>query len=179
MSTGIRAKAFRRAAACVAVVLVAGAGCSNDNGKDKGDAATTTTAPRTTARSPVVQLRVVTGNPDDCGALPAAPDPAQPYSVLHTTQCVALAPAGLVISRAEVSTVVDANSGQERTVFKLSGEDVGRLAAFSTEASTKQVALVAFGRVLVLASMRPATDGSFEVGGVGHNDALRLKEALA
>jgi preprotein translocase subunit SecD len=169
----------RRAARWLASVLVASAALTAANcNKHDNDAATTTTA-LSGPKGAVLQLRPVTGLPNDCGALPDNPDPAQPYAVLYTNQCLALGPAVMVVNHADAKPEVDAE-GRQLVDITLRGSDVQKMAEVSRTYLGKQVAVVALGKVLSVPTFQaPIEGGKVQITNIGRNDAIRLQKALA
>jgi preprotein translocase subunit SecD len=164
------------AAACVALLLLAGC----HHGSTSTGTTTTSTASTTVGpKAPVVELRAIANDtPNDCGALPDNPPTDKPVAVLYRNQCVSLDAGGLAVSRGAVD-LLSAQSGA-LVQLTLSGPDVAALADFSKSHVGRQVAVVAFAKILsVVTVQEPLTDGRLTMSGVTPSDAARLRAALA
>lgn len=166
----------RRAVLLALSVLVA----SSAVACKKHETGSTTTTTRFSGPKTGMQLRAMTGQAPDCGPMPQNPPADQPLAVLYQTQCVSLAPAGLVVTTADVAPSVNPNDNAPVVLITLKGDDVKKMASFSQANVNKQVAVLAFGKVLTLALFAAVvTDGKFQITNVGRNDALRLRASLS
>lgn len=163
------------AAACVALLCLAGC----HHGSNATGTTTTSTASTLGPKAPVLELRAVANDtPSDCGALPDNPPTDKPLAVLYRNQCVGMEAGGLALSRGTVD-LLSAQSGGLVQVT-LSGSDMAALAAFSKSRVGRQVAVVAFAKILsVITIQEPLADGRFTMSGVTPSDAARLRAALA
>jgi preprotein translocase subunit SecD len=172
---GPSAPAARRAAALLALVLVAVApACKN---KDDGPAID---EPSTGPKAVVVQFRPVAAKePADCKPMSFTPPLTETLDVLYQGQCLHLEVPAMVLSKATVTSAVTPPDDSLAATLLLGGKDKASMAEMSTKYQGRRIAMVAFGKVLVAPVMQaPVVDGKVEIRGMTRADIARLQAAL-
>lgn len=167
----------------VAVVAVLAVGACDGGGSNS---TTTTAMPGAESTLPIpaaspppstLQIRAVLGEAAECPPVQENPPADQPTAMLRTNQCLSLAPAALVVRKADVIAVQTAGGPAVR--LTLHGDDVKTFADLSKDYVGKTLALVAFGRVMALPRLgQQVVDGRLEITGLTQNEAADLKAAL-
>lgn len=147
----------------VAVLLLL-AGCGSDDG----------------GREAVLQLRPVLGAAGDCRDRSENPPAAEPTSMSSKGKCVGLAPSVLSVSEAEVQEVRETESGLVYAHVRLNGKDTSTLEKVSRQFLGKEVAMVAFGRILNAPVFNePIVIGEMAIVGLSSEDIAALRHALS
>jgi hypothetical protein len=130
------------------------------------------------AAGSVLQFRLVEqSEPSDCGALPDAPNPEKPYSVLLGNQCATLSPASVGVDKAKVE--IDPTQQRPSVVVVLTGDDAEDMNELIDEFDGRTLAVVAFGKILVSMPVpKRAEGGRVTLPPIGRNDATRLRADL-